>query len=82
LLILVAALFWSCWVSRAQGPGMSGSETPISTPWRPGKPDAKYSGAQSCVKCHAEESASQHLTAMGRALEPVASSEILRATRV
>jgi hypothetical protein len=65
--------------SRAQGPGMSGSDTPIPTPWRPNKKDAKYTGPQACAKCHAEESAKQHLTAMGRALEPVATSEILRA---
>ena len=65
--------------SHAQGPGMSGSETPISTPWRPAKPDVKYSGAQSCTRCHAEESARQHQTAMGRALEPVANAEILKA---
>src|SRR6266481_3902623 len=65
--------------SSAQGPGMNEGNTPISTPWRPNKKDAKYTGPQACVKCHAEESARQHLTAMGRALEPVATSEILRA---
>ena len=65
--------------SSAQGPGMSGSETPISTPWRPAKHDVKYSGARSCTKCHAEEAARQHQTAMGRALEPVANAEILKA---
>src|SRR6266511_1180114 len=65
--------------SRAQGPGMSGGDTPLSTPWRPNKKDAKDTGPQACVKCHAEESARQHLTAMGRALELVATSEILRA---
>jgi hypothetical protein len=65
--------------SRAQGPGMSGGEAPISTPWRPGKKDAKYTGPHACAKCHGDESAKQHLTAMGRALEPVATSQILRA---
>src|SRR6266404_49014 len=65
--------------STAQGPGMNGGNTAISTPWRPNNKDAKYTGPQACVKCHAEESASQHLTAMGRALEPAATSEILRA---
>ena len=65
--------------SNAQEPGMSGGEAPISTPWRPNKKDAKYTGPQACVKCHVEESAKQHMTAMGRALEPVATSEILRA---
>ena len=64
--------------SRAQGPGMSGGDRP-STPWRPGKKDSAYTGPQACTKCHEEESARQHLTAMGRALEPVATSEILRA---
>jgi len=65
--------------SSGQEPGMSGGEAPVSTPWRPNKKDAKYTGPQACVKCHAEESAKQHMTAMGRALEPVATSEILRA---
>ncbi|MDX6709857.1 MAG: hypothetical protein QOH96_873 [Blastocatellia bacterium] len=64
--------------SRAQGPGMSGGDA-LATPWRPGKKDAKYVGPQACAKCHVEESAKQHSTAMGRALEPVAKSEILRA---
>ena len=64
---------------HAQGPGMSDGKAPGSTPWRPSKKDAGYTGPQACAKCHAEESARQHLTAMGRALEPVATSEILRA---
>jgi len=64
--------------SRAQGPGMSGGDA-LATPWRPGKKDAKYVGPQACAKCHTEESAKQHSTAMGKALEPVAKSEILRA---
>src|SRR3989441_5259656 len=64
---------------RAQGPGMSDGRAPGSTPWRPSKKDARYTGPRACAKCHAEESATQHLTAMGRALEPLATSEILRA---
>src|SRR5437660_2081547 len=64
---------------HAQGPGMSDGKAPGSTPWRPSKKDTGYTGPQACAKCHAEESARQHLTAMGRALEPVATSEILRA---
>ena len=64
---------------RAQGPGMSDGKAPGATPWRPSKKDVAYSGPQACAKCHAEESAKQHSTAMGRALEPAATSEILRA---
>lgn len=56
----------------------SGGNTSASTTWRPRKSDAKYVGPQACTKCHAEEAAHQHLTAMGKALEPVATSEILR----
>jgi cytochrome c554/c'-like protein len=65
----------------AQVPTMSSGEVPISTPWRPSKKNTTYTGPKACAKCHAEESAKQHLTAMGRALEPVATSEILRANR-
>ena len=65
--------------SLAQGPAMSVGDVRISTPWRPRNPDVKYAGAEACTKCHAEESAKQHSTAMGRALERVANSEILRA---
>ena len=84
ILILVIAISLLLCLDRprnlhAQEPGMSGGEPPISTPWRPTKKDARYTGPQACAKCHAEESARQHLTAMGRALEPVATSEILRA---
>jgi predicted CXXCH cytochrome family protein len=71
--------------SRAQDPAatagasMSGPSNAPST-WRPTTAkDAKYVGAQACAKCHTEESATQHATAMGRALEPVATSEILSA---
>src|SRR5260370_38307185 len=63
--------------SRAQGPGMSGGDTPISTPWRPSKKDAKYAGPQACAKCDAEVSAKQHLTALGPGLEPVAPREVV-----
>src|SRR5262245_2354382 len=65
--------------SHAQEPGMSGGFVPLSTPWRPNRKDLKYTGPAACVKCHEQESANQHLTAMGRALEPVTSSEILKA---
>ncbi|HEV2763007.1 MAG TPA: multiheme c-type cytochrome, partial [Pyrinomonadaceae bacterium] len=49
-------------------------------PWRPNKPfaEAGYLGAQSCAKCHEQESATQHSTAMGRALETVAEGRVLR----
>ena len=58
---------------------MGGGDTPLSTPWRPNRKDVKYIGPAACIKCHEQESADQHLTAMGRALEPAASSEILKA---
>src|SRR5438046_2721679 len=79
LLIFVAMFVWSHWPAQAQGLGMDGGETRVSTPWRPNKQDAKYSGPQACAKCHQQESANIKTTAMGRALEPVATSEILRA---
>jgi hypothetical protein len=81
----IVLLFFCClavWLgctrtSKAQGPGMSsgGASPPVS--WRPGK-NAKYVGSEACAKCHQEESATQHATAMGKALEPVSTSVILR----
>lgn len=67
-------------LSRAQqmqGPPASHS----SMPWRPNKPfaEAGYVGAQSCAKCHEQESRTQHATAMGKALQTVADSQVLRA---
>src|SRR2546429_6075624 len=65
--------------SQAQGPAMSGgssSQTP--TTWRPNKSDAKYAGSQACVKCHADEAATQHATAMGKAAQTVDVSDVLR----
>ena len=53
--------------SRAQGPSMSAGGAQSPTTWRPNRADARYVGAQACAKCHAEESATQHSTAMGRA---------------
>src|SRR2546421_1113155 len=49
------------------------------TPWRTTKPfaEAGYVGREACAKCHEQESASQHATAMGRALEAVADSRVL-----
>lgn len=86
ILILVIAIVLLFTLDRrlnlqAQAPNMSSGEVPISTPWRPSKKNTTYSGPKACAKCHAEESANQHLTAMGRALEPVTTSEILRANR-
>src|SRR5258708_57234 len=65
--------------ARAQGPVMSAGAGPPVTTWRPNKKDAKYAGPQSCVKCHTQESATQHATAMGRAAQPVEISDVLRA---
>ena len=80
--LLLATLFgiivWFCSTptSSAQGPAMSSGPLPRTT-WR-GDKNARYAGPQACVKCHREEAQTQHATAMGRALEPVATSEILR----
>ena len=60
----------------AQGPGMSAGVSGPRT-WRP-VGDVKYVGPQACVKCHEQESAHQHTTAMGRALEPADTSAILK----
>ena len=76
-LFCLAVWLWPSQVSRAQGPAMGGDIAPRAT-WRGGK-DAKYTGPQACAKCHQEESRMQHATAMGRALEPVATSQLLRA---
>jgi hypothetical protein len=79
LAFLCGVVLWagSLFTSSAQGPAMSAGATPPST-WRADK-NAKYVGAGACAKCHQEESQTQHATAMGRALEPVATSEILSA---
>ena len=55
----------------------AGGGTPAPTSWRPNKKDAKYVGPQACSQCHADE-VSQHSTAMGKAMEPVATSVVLR----
>ncbi|HEX8922685.1 MAG TPA: multiheme c-type cytochrome [Pyrinomonadaceae bacterium] len=79
LAFLCGVIVWvgSVLTSKAQGPGMSAG-APAPATWRPDK-NARYVGAQACAKCHEEESKTQHATAMGRALEHVATSEILRA---
>jgi Cytochrome c554 and c-prime len=63
-------------LSRGQ---MSAAVPYSSTPWRTSKPfaEAGYVGREACAKCHEQEAASQHATAMGRALEPVAESRVL-----
>lgn len=83
LIILSGGLFEIIWTlkSGAQGPAMSGSKVGPATKWRPNKKDAKYAGPRACTKCHADEAKHQHATAMGKALEPAATSEILRSYR-
>jgi hypothetical protein len=79
---LICAALWlglALTSTSAQGPGMSAAGVPARpTTWRPGR-DAKYVGPQACARCHEEEAGTQHATAMGRALEPAATSELLRA---
>lgn len=55
----------------------AGGNSAVVTTWRPNKKDAKYVGEQACAKCHKDE-AEQHATAMGRAMEPAATSVVLR----
>lgn len=65
--------------SNAQGPLMSsGGNGSSGTPWRPAGKSAMYVGPQACAKCHTEESATQHATSMGKALEPAQTSAVLR----
>jgi hypothetical protein len=81
LAALVGALVWliSPPGSHAQDPVMSaGGNSAAVTTWRPNKKDAKYVGPEACSKCHKEE-VDQHATAMGKAMEPVATSIVLRA---
>ncbi|PYS77769.1 MAG: hypothetical protein DMF66_08740 [Acidobacteria bacterium] len=63
-------------LSRGQ---MSAPAPYTPTPWRTSKPfeEAGYVGREACAKCHEQESASQHTTAMGRAIETVADSRVL-----
>lgn len=49
-----------------------------ATPWRPRSADARFVGRETCAQCHTNEAAAQHATPMGKALEPVAESQILR----
>lgn len=62
---------------QSQGAAMPGGG--LSTPWRPNKPfeEARYVGAEACAECHTDESAAQHATPMGRALERPAESPVL-----
>ncbi|MFL6208520.1 MAG: multiheme c-type cytochrome [Pyrinomonadaceae bacterium] len=78
LLVCGLCVVWAGRPLRAQGPVMSSSGAPAGTSWRPSGKDAKYTGPAVCAKCHMQESATQHTTPMGRALEPVATSDILR----
>jgi hypothetical protein len=64
---------------RAQVPSMSEGGKANATPWRPNSKTLKYLGAAVCAKCHKEESAFQHTTSMGTALEPAATSRVLSA---
>lgn len=74
-----AALAWlgSAHVSRGQGPAMTAPAPSAVTSWQGGK-NARYVGPEACAKCHQDEARTQHATAMGRALEPVATSDILK----
>lgn len=79
MLAFVAAglLYGTLW-SHGQGQMQPGSTSFSTTPWRPSKPfaEAGYVGSEACAKCH-EPEAKQHGTAMGKALELVAESQVL-----
>src|SRR5262245_16598711 len=79
VLLLMAGAAMSL-VMRASGQGPVMGSAGVAGPgiWRP-VGDVKYLGPQACVKCHEQESTHQHVTAMGRALEPAATSEVLKA---
>ncbi|HEV7893268.1 MAG TPA: multiheme c-type cytochrome [Pyrinomonadaceae bacterium] len=78
--LFVVFVFLFCLLpSRAQGPSMSAGGAQSPTTWRPNRTDAKYVGALVCAKCHREESATQHSTAMGRAAQTAETSDVLRA---
>jgi hypothetical protein len=79
LVFLFCAALWLAHpveLLRAQNQMEGGGEL-SSKPWEPNKKGARYAGRAACIKCHTQESATQHATAMGRALEPVATSEVL-----
>jgi Cytochrome c554 and c-prime len=64
---------------QAQGPTMSNDSSSQSpTTWRPNKAGLKYAGSQACAKCHANEAATQHETAMGKAAQTAEMSNVLR----
>ena len=78
-----AAAAGLCVTLLARGQGAQMSAAPPSPPatWRTTKPfaEAGFTGSAACAECHEEQSAGQHETAMGRALEPAADAAILRA---
>ena len=78
--VLAFALGALCLPLLSRGQGQMSAPTSTVTTWRTNKPfeQAGYVGAAECAKCHEQEAASQHRTAMGRALESVAESRVLR----
>ena len=75
--VAVALFFAPVKKTRAQGPEMRAVGQPSTTPWRPKGQNLNYVGPEACARCHKEESATQHTTSMGRALEPVETSDVL-----
>jgi hypothetical protein len=79
--LLAFAAAGLCLTLLARGQGQQMMPPPAAAvPWRTTKPfaEAGYVGSAACAKCHEQQSASQHETAMGRALERAADAEILR----
>ena len=76
LLAFILACFSLPLLSRAQ---MNAPAPYNPTPWRTSRPfaEAGYVGREACAKCHEQEAATQHATAMGRAIETVADSRVL-----
>lgn len=82
ILFIVATGAWFGAPLLTRGQGQMFLTEPIAAlPWRSNKPfkEAGYVGNQACAECHATEFDSYHRTAMARALQLPADSEVLRA---
>ncbi len=81
LSFLVFVALWYLPVTWSQDSRMQGNS--MGTKWRPHQAvkESSYVGGESCAECHASQAASYHKSAMSRALELVADSQILKSHR-
>ena len=79
LCLFGVAVSFTAWLNSTAQDGQMAGGGPAAVTWRPTKRDAKYTGPQACARCHTEEAATQHATAMGRAAQPAETSDVLRA---